>query len=99
MCPITGSFLRDVSAEDHPLGLFHSAGLAITVNTDDRLISGSTMTMEFENAVMNQHDIGRYLGVMTLRAVDAAFCDPETKKSVRTKVVGRVCGVDPFVET
>jgi adenosine deaminase len=87
MCPITGTFLHDISAEDHPLGLFHRAGLAVTVNTDDRLISGSTMTKEFENAVMNHNMTVDDLRVMTLRAADAAFCDTETKKAVRAKVV------------
>jgi adenosine deaminase len=32
----------------HPVGLLHRAGFAVTINTDNRLMSGTSMTAEFE---------------------------------------------------
>lgn len=34
--------------EAHPVGLLYRAGFAITINTDNRLMSGTSMTEEFE---------------------------------------------------
>jgi hypothetical protein len=45
------------------------------------------MTKEFDNAVMNHNMTLDDLRVMTLRAADAAFCDPPTKKAIEAKVV------------
>ena len=32
----------------HPVGLLHRAGFAVTINTDNRLMSGTSMTKEFQ---------------------------------------------------
>ena len=37
----------------HPVGLLHRGGFAITINTDNRLMSGTSMTLEFE--LLRQH--------------------------------------------
>lgn len=94
MVPISGAFVHNIAAEDHPLGPLHRAGFAVTVNTDGRLIGGSTMSKEFENAVVSHDMTVDDLRVMTLRAADAAFCDPATKKVVQAKVVDGFAGSD-----
>ena len=94
MVPISGAFVHNIAAEDHPLGPLYRAGFAVTVNTDGRLIPRSTMSKEFENAVVNHDMTINDLRVMTLRAVDAAFCDPATKKVVQAKVVDGFAGLD-----
>ncbi len=35
------------TAASHPIGMLHRAGFAVTVNTDNRLMSGTSMTDEF----------------------------------------------------
>ena len=36
------------SIEDHPIGLLRKLYFRVTINTDNRLMSGTTMTAEFE---------------------------------------------------
>jgi adenosine deaminase len=38
------------SLEEHPLRMFYDIGLVVTINTDNRLMSGTTMTDEFMRA-------------------------------------------------
>jgi adenosine deaminase len=38
------------SLEEHPLRMFYDIGLVVTINTDNRLMSGTTMTDEFLRA-------------------------------------------------
>ena len=58
---------------DHPLPLLHQLGFACTVNTDNRLVSGTTMTDEMMVLV----DVFGYdlegLFELTTTAIDAAF--------------------------
>lgn len=41
----------------HPIGLLHRAGFAVTVNTDNRLMSGTSMTNEFR-LLADHHGFG-----------------------------------------
>jgi adenosine deaminase len=88
VCPWSNVHTRATpSIEEHPIGRLKDAGFAVTVNTDNRLMSGTSMTAEFE-AVVEHHAFSRDdLRTVTLRAVDAAFCDDATKSKVRTRVV------------
>ena len=61
------------SPATHPLGALHRAGFRLTLNTDNRLMSGTSMTREFELAHL---DIGlpvRALGEATVTALEAGF--------------------------
>jgi adenosine deaminase len=71
---------------DHPFGMLYRAGFATTVNTDNRLMSGITMTHEFE-VLARHHGFERDdFRRVTLNAVDAAFCDDETREQIRGQV-------------
>ncbi|MDP8958487.1 MAG: adenosine deaminase [Actinomycetota bacterium] len=68
----TGSW--DTAAE-HPAGALQRAGFAVTLNTDNRLMSATSMSGEF--ALAAQH-LGFGIGdlqAVTERALRAAFCD------------------------
>ncbi len=41
----------------HPVGLLHRAGFAVTLNTDNRLMSGTSLSQEFE-LVAEHHNFG-----------------------------------------
>ena len=71
---------------DHPVGLLYRAGFPITLNTDNRLMSRTTMSREFE-LVTDHHGFTKEdLRVVTLQGVDAAFCDDDTRRRVRERV-------------
>ena len=36
--------------KDHPVRLYYDEGLVVTLNTDNRLMSGTTLTEEYEHA-------------------------------------------------
>ena len=73
--------------EEHPLGLLQRAGFAVTLNTDNRLMSDTSMTTEFGLAVAHHGFTTADLRAATLRAVDAAFCDAPTREEVRERVL------------
>jgi len=70
----------------HPLPVLHRVGFETTLNTDNRLMSAIALSDEFELAVDKMGLGVADLRVMTMRAVDAAFCDERTKESVRDAV-------------
>jgi adenosine deaminase len=87
VCPTSNVHTRAFpSHESHPLGLLYRSGFAVTINTDNRLMSGIALSDELEAAV-RYHGFDRAdLRVVTLRAVDAAFCEPDVRRRVRTRV-------------
>jgi len=74
-------------AASHPLGLLHRSGFDITINTDNRLMSGITPTDEFALAVEHHGFDVQDLELVTMRAIDAAFCDQATKDLVIDRVI------------
>jgi len=68
----------------HPVGLLARAGFAVTLNTDNRLMSNTTMSREFglarEYHGFDEKDFAR----VTRTALRAAFVDAATKQRVWT---------------
>ncbi len=86
LCPTSDGVLHGIQPAHHHFEQLYPAGLNVSLNTDNRLISGSSMTGEFELAVrFLELDIDD-LRHVTLRAIDAAFCDDETKQALRRQV-------------
>jgi adenosine deaminase len=70
------------AAEQHPVGALHRAGFAVTLNTDNRLMSATSMSQEFALAVRH-HGFGlKDLRVVTETALQAAFCDRPTRQAI-----------------
>ncbi len=63
----------------HPVGMLHRAGFAVTLNTDNRLMSSTSPTHEFSLAVNHQGFGVDDLAQVTRRALEAAFCDERLK--------------------
>ena len=59
--------------------MLHRAGFAVTLNTDNRLMSSTTPTNEFRLAVNHQGFGVDDLAGVTRRALEAAFCDERVK--------------------
>ncbi|MBP3037265.1 adenosine deaminase [Arthrobacter sp. zg-ZUI100] len=71
------SFGDDI--ESHPIDLLYQTGFQVTVNTDNRLMSGVTLTGEFELLVETfDYDLDDILE-LTMNAVDAAFLPLEER--------------------
>lgn len=69
----------------HPVRTMIERGLKVTLNTDNMIFSRSDL--------LNEHDQMRMLGMdeetlmkCTWNAVDAAFCDEETKRYIRNRI-------------
>jgi adenosine deaminase len=71
----------------HPVGLLHRAGFTVTLNTDNRLMSGTSMTDEFRFVVDHQGFALEDLARVTLSGVDAAFCSEDLRSELRERVV------------
>ncbi len=69
--------------EAHPVGLLHRAGFAVTINTDNRLMSGTTMTAEFE-LLRDHHGFGlEDFHTVTRCALEAGFGEwPERRRLI-----------------
>jgi adenosine deaminase len=80
----TGAF---PSAAEHPVGLLHRAGFAVTISPDNRLMSGTSMTTEFALITDRQGFGVEDLKAVSLRAADAAFCGAATRAEVRERVL------------
>lgn len=71
----------------HPVGLLHRAGFAVTLNTDNRLMSGISMTDEFALVVEHQGFSVADLEAVTLRAIDAAFCSDSLRAEIADRIL------------
>ncbi len=74
------------SPAEHPFGLLYRAGFAVTLNTDNRLMSATTMSREFalvsEFCGINRDD----LHAITRTAAGSAFCTDTERASLLERV-------------
>lgn len=87
MCPISNIQTKSVdSIELYPLKEFLDRGIKLTVNTDNRTVSNTTSTGEFEylrkNISISDEDIIR----ITRNSIEAAFVGDEERKVLRAKL-------------
>ena len=70
------------SVEQHPIDLLFQTGVRVTVNTDNRLMSGVTLSSEFELLVETfEYDLDDLLA-LTLNAAEAAFLPLEEREAL-----------------
>jgi adenosine deaminase len=68
--------------ESHPLDMLYQLGFNVTINTDNRLMSGVTLTDEFELLVETfEYDLDDLLE-LTLNAAEASFLPLEEKEAL-----------------
>lgn len=83
MCPISNYQTKALGAESvYPIREFAKNGVLVTVNTDNRLVSNTSITkeMEFlnERFGISEEELYQY----QMNAVDVAFCDEVMKHEV-----------------
>ncbi len=74
MCIKSNLDTKGWEPDRHPIGMLHRAGFAVTLNTDNRLMSSTTPTHEFTLAAERQGFGIDDLARVTRRALEAAFC-------------------------
>ena len=81
MCPTSNVQTKAVrDYREHPIYLFHKDGIKVTINTDNRTVSDTTMTKECQivNSEFNlsEEDYRQ----IYVNSVEASFADKETKE-------------------
>ncbi|MEW9053790.1 MAG: adenosine deaminase [Neobacillus sp.] len=84
MCPTSNVQTKAVTSfGDHPIHQFHKDGIKVTVNTDNRTVSDTTMENEckliFNEFSMNYEDYKEIYHT----SVEACFADSETKEKLK----------------
>lgn len=81
MCPISNMQTKAVSCkEEYPIREFLDAGLNVTLNTDNRMVSNTTISKEMEFVQSNYGITDEELRKMTENAIEASFADDEVKQ-------------------
>jgi adenosine deaminase len=80
MCPSSNLATSRLAPDQHPIGAFYRAGFNVTINTDNRLMSATTMSAELDFARRHHgFDLDDLVRV-TRHSLKAAFCDHATKR-------------------
>jgi len=75
------------AATEHPFGALYRSGFNVSINTDNRLMSGITMTDEYRLASTVFDLDASDLSAITVAAVEAGFGDWPTRKRLIDEVV------------
>ncbi|WP_026564578.1 adenosine deaminase [Bacillus sp. UNC41MFS5] len=89
MCPTSNVQTKAVNRfSDHPIYQFHKDGVRVTVNTDNRTVSDTTMSNEC-NIVFKEFNISEddYKQIY-LTSVEASFADSDTKEMLKKFMTG-----------
>ena len=88
VCPTSNlqTGIADTIAE-HPVSLLNDLGFAVTINTDNRLMSGTTLSREMHRLVEEADWDVEDLHVATIAAVDASFQSFDDKASLIVDVI------------
>lgn len=74
------------SFRKHPIGQLYERGVKVTVSTDDPPFFHTTMQKEYENLHEAFDWDGAVFDQLAKAALDAAFCDADTKTRLRKKL-------------
>jgi adenosine deaminase len=74
------------SLDEHPIDALVSAGVPVTINTDDPALLGTTLSQEFALAARHLDWSRGDAGAAVERAITAAFCDGAMKRRLRTQL-------------
>lgn len=75
ICPTSNLHTAGWEPDEHPVGLLHRAGFVVTISPDNRLMSATSATAEFELLVHHQGFGLEDLEQVSVQAAQAAFCD------------------------
>jgi adenosine deaminase len=73
VCPTSNLATKPMLAADHPVGMLHRAGFAVTINTDNRLMSRTSMSRELDLVRVHHGFTVADLAAVTRTAVLSGF--------------------------
>jgi len=73
------------SMEEHPIDHLYRAGVSLNVNSDNRMLTPTTLTREYESLERVFHWSAQDLLLTNLMGVDAAFANRELKQHLRDR--------------
>jgi adenosine deaminase len=73
------------SYEDHPLRRYFDAGLNVVLNTDNRLMSGTTLTDEYVHAARHLDFSFDELCTVALNGFESAFVSPDERATLMAR--------------
>ena len=83
MCPISNLQTKSVnSMAEYPMREFLDAGLKVSVNTDNRTVSNTSLTKELEFIQKNYGIRDEEIFRMMKNAIDTAFADDSIKDKI-----------------
>lgn len=90
MCPISNYQTKALQpGTTYPIREFAKAGVLVTINTDNRLVSNTSITREMEflkgNFGITEEELIQY----QLNAVEIAFCDDSVKHKLWRTITGK----------
>lgn len=87
VCPTSNIQTKAVkSLKEHPFYEFLKDGIKVTMNTDNRTVSNTTLTRELQEIDKEFHLTFEDYKNIYLNSVEAAFIDEETKKALRALI-------------
>lgn len=89
MCPISNLQTKAVqSMREYPIREFLDAGILVTVNTDNRTVSNTSMAKELEFIQKAYGISDSEIKLLLRNAVEAAFADDDMKEKLYRKIAG-----------
>jgi adenosine deaminase len=86
VCPTSNVQTRVASTfATHPLARYVSLGAVVTINTDNRMMSGVSLTDEFMHCARHLGYEMPQLAALALSSFDSAFVDFSTRRALRDK--------------
>lgn len=70
---------------DHPIGALHRAGVSVTLSTDDRTVTGISLSEEMARTAEAQHLTPDELAEIALNGYARAFAPPSTLAPIRAE--------------
>lgn len=88
MCPVSNLQTKAVASKaEYPFEKFRQRGLLLTVNTDNRMVSGTSLTREFE-WLQEQYGITEEAAkALTANALEASFAEDDIKQEIWKKLM------------
>ena len=98
LCPtsnVQASIVPELAA--HPLRRLMRAGVKVTLNTDTLTVSDVSLSEEYARAVEHVGVTLPELWALDLAAIDAAFCDEETREDLREEFLAWSAGIPELI--
>jgi adenosine deaminase len=86
VCPVSGTHTTRMTLPNHPIGPLFRAGFNVSLNTDNRLMSQTSMTREMQELVEHQDFTSADLQQLTTNGVMSSFAPLDLKLDLLDRI-------------